>query len=141
MKHVARTVFIDTEYLIALIDRRDALNGKALALAEGLAEDDAFLVTSDAMMLELGGYFARSPLRAEAIRWIDEIRRSAGWEVVPIEPALLGKAETRYRSHADKTWSLADCVAMEIMTSRRIRDVATTDRGFSQAGFRVLLRT
>ncbi len=91
-------------------------------------------------MLELAGYFARSPLRAEAIRWIAEIRASAGWEVIPIEPALLTNAETRYRSHGDKTWSLADCVAMEVMTSRRIRDVATTDRGFSQAGFRVLLK-
>jgi predicted nucleic acid-binding protein len=136
---VDRRVFVDTGYLIALLDPRDALHARAHALAEKLAEDDTPLVTSDAVVLELCGYFARGPLRREAIRWIDAIRASAGWEVVPLDRDLVAKAEARYRVHADKSWSLADCVAMEIMTARGIRAVASPDRGFAQAGLRVLL--
>jgi hypothetical protein len=29
---------------------------------------------------------------------------------------------------------------MEIMTARKIRDIVTTDGGFAQAGFRVLMK-
>ena len=34
---------------------------------------------------------------------------------------------------------MTDCVSMEVMTRRGIREVGTTDQGFAQAGFAVLL--
>jgi predicted nucleic acid-binding protein len=54
--------------------------------------------------------------------------------------ALLARAEVRYRRHVDENWSLTDCRSMELMQARGIRDIATTDAGFEQAGFRCLLR-
>lgn len=134
-----RTVYVDTSWLVALIDKRDQHQRDAVALAESLAAEQAFLLSTDAVVIELCNYFARSPLRVEAITWVDEIRAAAGWEIVPTDRALLARAERLYRRHDDKSWSLTDCIGMELMRTRRIRDAATTDAGFRQAGFRILL--
>ncbi len=73
-------------------------------------------------------------------------RARAGRAAVPIgmsmsakAPAPSDRAEERYRRHADKSWSLTDCHAMEVASERRIRDIATTDVGYEQAGFERLL--
>ena len=132
--------FVDTAYLVALLDPRDSLNGKAVDIAKSLSAKAYTLVTSDAVLLEFANYFSRSPLRAVVIDWINAMRAAEGWEVVPLDRAELSRAEARYRAHADKSWSLTDCICMEVMTARKIREIVTTDAGFAQAGFRVLMR-
>jgi uncharacterized protein len=132
-------VYVDTAWLVALIDVRDQHHDEALALAEKLAAEDAPLVSTDAVVVELCNYFARSPLRSEAIAWVLEVREDSGWEIVSVDRRLLSAAERRYRAHEDKTWSLTDCIGMELMRSRKLERAATTDAGFQQAGFRVLL--
>ena len=136
---MAHDVFVDTAYLVVLLDRRDALHVEGLALAKQLAARGARLVTTDAVLIELANYFARSPLRARAIDLVAELRSDEGWTVVAIDRPSLLRAEARYRAHADKDWSVTDCMSMDVMSSRKIRDVATTDGGFAQAGFRLLL--
>lgn len=135
---MGRTVLVDTSYLVAVLDGRDRLHAKALALARELAEVDARLVTTDLVLVELANYFARSPLRRHAIDWVTAIR-GGGWEVVPLDGRQLSRAEERYRRHADKSWSLTDCHAMEVSSELRIREIATTDVGYEQAGFERLL--
>jgi len=44
-----------------------------------------------------------------------------------------------YRAHPDKTWSLTDCISMELMLDRSCTEAATPDKHFAQAGFRVLM--
>jgi len=132
-------VFVDTAFLIALLRANDTHHHAARNLADSLAKEGPRLVTTDAVLLELGNFFARSSLRTKAIGWIGRVRADDGWTVERLEPALLNRAEERYRRFADKNWSLTDCVSMEVMRHRRIREVASTDRGFSQAGFYVLL--
>ena len=136
---MATPVSVDTAYFVALIDPRDTLNARAIGLAKRLAHRGALLVTSDCVLIELGNYFARSPLRVRAIEWIGALRSAEGWEVAPSERALVTAGEARYRAHPDKSWSVTDCISMELMADRAIRDIATTDRGFAQAGYRVLL--
>jgi predicted nucleic acid-binding protein len=136
---VGRAVFVDTAFLVAMIDSRDTLHGVAVRVGQDLAASRASLVTSDAVLLELANYFARSPLRSEAIHWISTIRSSRGWEIEPLDRELLRRGEERYREHDDKSWSLTDCTSMVVMRRRRISEVATTDAHFTQAGFRILM--
>ena len=133
------TVFVDTAYLVALLDRRDSLHTRALELAEKFDQTSTTLVTNDAVLIEFANYFARTPLRASAIDWVFALRESQAWQIVALSPSLLVRAEALYRAHQDKTWSVTDCCIMETMRDRRISEIATTDRGFKQAGFRVLL--
>lgn len=134
-----RTVFVDTSYLVALLDPRDRLNAAAVALSQRLVGGSASLCTTDAVLIEFANYFARSPLRAHCIRWIHALRGGQGLTVLPILPRFLLDAESRYRRHADKNWSLTDCHSMEVMKARAIREIASSDDGFRQAGFRILL--
>lgn len=135
-----RRVYVDTGYFVALLDRRDDLHVRALALARELHTEGAHLTTSDAVLVELANYCARGPLRPHAVASIAAIRGARDWTVAPFTVALLKAAEARYAAHADKNWSLTDCLSMEVMTGSRIREIATHDAGFDQAGYRVLLR-
>ena len=133
------SVFVDTAYLVALIDRTDGLHTRARQLAIAFVSDRARLHTSDAILIELADYFCGGPFRRAALEWIDAIRKDGRWDVVPLDRPLLRDAEARYRRYDDKNWSMTDCISMEAMSQRRIREVATADRGFEQAGFRALM--
>ena len=136
---MASEAFIDSAFLIALLRSRDEHHEPARALATKLADEGRLLVTTDAVVLEFANFFARLPARSRAIAAIGAIRADPGWRVESLDAGLLGRAEARYRRYADKDWSLTDCVSMELMGRRGIREVATTDQGFAQAGFEVLL--
>src|SRR5437588_11828647 len=99
-RRVARKLLVDTAYFVSLIDPRDDLNPRALAIADVLADEGANMSTTDAVVLELANYFARSPLRATAAEWIATLRDDPQWVIEPIERDLLLRAETRYRRHA-----------------------------------------
>jgi predicted nucleic acid-binding protein len=136
---VKRAVYVDTAWLVALIDQADDLHARALKLARELATAKAPLATTDAVLIELANYFARSPLRIEAISWIEQLRAASQWEIVPCDQQLVARAEQLHRQHHDKTWSVTDCIGMIVMRDRKMQDAATTDVGFRQAGFRILL--
>jgi predicted nucleic acid-binding protein len=65
--------------------------------------------------------------------------RSANFEVVSITAPLFERGLTRYAAHHDKSWSLTDCLSMDVMLDNACIDVATPDPHFAQAGFTVLM--
>jgi len=132
-------VFVDTAYFVALLNRRDALHARARTLASQWAARGVSLVTTDGVLIELGNFFARSPLRSLAATTIHKIRSTPGWIVDRISVDLLDRAEARYRAHPDKGWSLTDCLSMEAMLDHGATDVATPDHHFTQAGFHTLM--
>ena len=134
-----KKVFVDTAYLVALLNRRDGLHRKAVALAEHWASRATELSTSDAVLIEFANFFSRSPMRKKAIAWISELRVNGGWRIEPSSGELLVRAEARFAAHPDKTWSLTDCISMEAMLRAGIDTIATPDRHFVQAGFRILM--
>jgi predicted nucleic acid-binding protein len=134
-------VFVDTAYLVALLNRHDVLHDRAQALASAWAKRRTSLLTTDAVLIELANFFARSPLRSLTIQAIRQIRATPGWVIVAIAPDLIERAETRYAAHPDKGWSLTDCLGMEVMLKHNAVEVATPDHHFKQAGFKLLMAT
>jgi uncharacterized protein len=132
-------IFIDTGYLVALLNRRDTLHDQARALAQSWAKKKRSLVTSDAVLIELANFFAKSPLRGPAIAAISSLRTASGWSIASLTPELLAQSEKRYGAHPDKAWSLTDCISMELMKRNGATEAATPDKHFAQAGFRVLM--
>jgi hypothetical protein len=135
-----RPVFVDTGYLVALLNRRDALHERALELAAEWERDDAALLTTDAVLIELANFFARGSLRAYVTSAIERIRSAPGWMVEHLSPLRLNRGIARYASHPDKGWSLTDCLSMDTMLDHHAIEVATPDHHFVQAGFRTLMK-
>jgi predicted nucleic acid-binding protein len=125
--------------LVALFNRRDALHESATELAARWARRDTAVVTSDAVLIELANFFSRSPLRAACASAMRQIRAGSGWTIERLVPKLVARGAARYAIHADKSWSLTDCISMEVMLDHELQAVATPDHHFEQAGFRVLM--
>lgn len=56
-----------------------------------------------------------------------------------LDEILFGKAFELYKTHADKTWGLVDCVSFIVIRERGITDALTCDKHYVQAGFRALM--
>ena len=105
-------LFIDSAYVIALVNRRDRYHLEAESLAR--QHKNREFITTDAVLFEIGNVYT-SPQRLE-------------------------KAVALYKQMADKQWSLVD-VSFEIMRERDIQEALTPDHHFTQAGYRTLFAT
>ncbi|MCU0568689.1 MAG: PIN domain-containing protein [Oculatellaceae cyanobacterium Prado106] len=59
--------------------------------------------------------------------------------VVSVDTELLTQALKLYQKYSDKSWGLTDCISFVVMQTHQITDAVTTDRHFTQAGFRILM--
>lgn len=129
--------FIDTVFVVALINQRDQYHERAAELAESF-EARRFLIT-DALLLEIGNALARN-FRPQAAEVIEYFLSSGDVEVVRLTPDLFDEAFALYQAHRDKEWGLTDCVSFVAMRRAGIQEAMTFDQHFVQAGFRALMR-
>jgi predicted nucleic acid-binding protein len=133
-------VFLDSAYAIALAAPSDQLHDRALMLAEQLETARIRLVTTQAILLEIGNALAKRRHRASAVLLLSALEKDPQVEVVAVTPQLYSKAFKLYRERPDKEWGIIDCMSFVIMEDRGISDALTADEHFEQAGFRALLR-
>lgn len=130
-------VFVDTLFVIALINQRDAYHAKASELAD--VYDGKPLLTTDVVLLEIGNALARN-FKRQAIEVIDNFLTSGEVEIVRLSPQLFEQAYLLYKQYQDKEWGLLDCVSFVVMRQAGISAALTFDQHFVQAGFRALMR-
>ena len=63
----------------------------------------------------------------------------ANLTITPVDTALLARGLELYRSTHDKQWGLTDCISFVVMRENRLNDAVTSDRHFTQAGFRAMM--
>ena len=129
-------IFIDTSYLLALVNRRDKYHEAAKVLA-GRIEPP--FVTSDAVLFEVGNALSRPPFRKLGISTLRHIRQDQGIEVVTVDAPLFEETVKLFQQRPDQNWGLTDCSSFVIMHQRGIRQALTADKHFEQAGFVRLL--
>ncbi len=129
--------FIDTLFVVALINRRDRYHEQATEMAD-LYEGQP-LLTTEGVLLEIGNALARGH-KGEAVEVIQGFLLSEDVEVVRLTPALFDRAFALYQSHQDKEWGLIDCISFIVMGDAGAAEALTFDKHFVQAGFRALLR-
>ena len=130
-------VFIDTLFVIALINRRDQYHQQALELAEQF-ESHPLLVT-DVVFVEIGNALARG-FKREAVEIIEQFLAAEEVEVVHLTPQLFAQSFALYKAHQDKAWGLVDCISFIIMREAGVSQALTFDQHFVQAGFQALMR-
>lgn len=135
-----RAVFLDTAYAIALSSRADQYHEQAVLLAERLEADGIRLITSRAVVLEIGNALARLWYRRTAASLLAALDKDPNVEVVPLSEEHYQRALRLYVDRQDKEWGITDCVSFIIMQDYGLDAALTTDEHFQQAGFRALLR-
>ena len=118
----------------------DAFHGKAVQLAAQIRRERTSLLTTRAVLLEIGNALSRQRNRAVAINLLQTMEQDSAIEIVPLSEELYARAFTLYRQRPDKEWGLVDCISFVVMRERGLTDALTTDEHFRQAGFRVLMR-
>lgn len=131
-----KRTLIDTGYITALVSERDEYHEKANELVE--IYDSKPLLVTDAVLLEIGNSLSRSH-NYSAIEIFEEFFVSEEVEIVRLDETLFNKAFELYKSHADKSWGLVDCVSFVVMKENGINDALTCDKHYVQAGFRALM--
>ncbi len=133
------TVFLDTGFAIALLAPRDQYHKNALILANQIRQNKVKIITSDAVLLEIGAALAKSAYRSAAVKFIDSLRADSNVEIVSLDRQLFNSAYQLFRERTDKEWSLADCASFIIMKERCIVQALAADDHFAQSGFVPLL--
>ena len=133
-------VFLDTAYAIALSSPRDEYHAKAVELAEQLESNGIKLITTRAVVLEIGNALARQRHREASVALLQSLERDPNVEIVPLTEALYARGLELYQNRSDKEWGITDCISFVIMRERGFSDALTTDEHFEQAGFVALLR-
>ena len=134
-------IFADSNYWLALFDRRDYLHTIANKAMRSLSTN-VYIVTSQVVFAELMEMCAKDTpyIKEQLITFIEGLTNDPNIILEPSTPKLHDDTVTFYRKHADKEWGFADCSSFVIMKRRKIREALTYDKHFIQAGFKALLR-
>jgi predicted nucleic acid-binding protein len=129
-------VFIDTGYVLALVNTADDYHARAVAASQSVRHP---FITTEAVLTEIGNGLSHVRWRALGYATIQDLRTDADIAIVPVDAALFDHAVMLYGARADKGWRLTDCISFIVMQERSLTHVLTTDRDFGQAGFINLL--
>jgi hypothetical protein len=134
-------VFLDTSFAIALSSITDQNHRRAVELANQIEGSRTGLVTTQAILLEIGNALAKQRYRAAAIELLESLDADPTIEVVLLTQDLYRLALNLFKQREDKEWGLVDCISFIVMRERGITDALTADTHFQQAGFRALLKS
>lgn len=129
-------IFIDTSYILALVNTADDHHNHAVAASR---QSKPPFLTTEAVPTEIGNALSRVRWRALGYATIQDLRADPNIEIVPVDAVLFEHAFALYGERMDKEWGLTDCVSFVLMRERKLTQVLTTDRHFGQAGFINLL--
>jgi len=133
-------MFLDAAYAIALSASNDQYHRQALDLADELEASAVRLVTTRAVILEIGNALSKLRYRRAAVELLNALERDSNVEIVPLSETLYDRAFQLYQARPDKEWGLTDCISFVVMQERELTQALTTDQHFQQAGFQVLLK-
>jgi uncharacterized protein len=133
-------VFLDTAFAIALSVASDEHHQKALLLADELEAHNVRLVTTHAVLLEIGNALSKARYRQAAISLLEALESDPNVQTVVISETIYAQAFLLYRNRMDKEWGLTDCISFVVMDEYKLTAALTTDEHFQQAGFQALLR-
>lgn len=136
---MANEVFVDSSGLYALADRRDSFHARANKCVHRLLRSGVRLVLTDYVIDES---CTLAKIRAggdAALRLLEIVERSRAFQVCWIGIEYFDAVKLFFRRHIDHGYSFTDCASFVVMREMGIREALTTDRHFTEAGFRALL--
>jgi predicted nucleic acid-binding protein len=133
----ARRFFLDTAYVLALLNPNDIYNQQARAMLPAMHSAREVWIT-EAVLIEIGNALSRSN-RVAATAFINSCYVTPNVKVVSVDTPLLRRALKFYNNREDKDWGLTDCISFIVMIDQDLKEALTTDEHFQQAGFKAKL--
>ncbi len=99
-----KRIFVDTLFVVALINRRGQYHRQAAILADRF-EGHPLLIT-DAVLLEIGNALARGYKQA-CVEIVEQFLTADEVEVVRLTPELFEDGFALYKAYQDKAWNAA----------------------------------
>jgi predicted nucleic acid-binding protein len=133
-----RSLFADTFYWIALLNRREVWYSRVVALSRTLGTRR--LLTTEWVLAEFLAFYSAggAVTRQRAAAKTRQILQDPQIDVLPPSQATLLDGLALYESRLDKHYSLTDCISMQVMRREGLTDVLTNDHHFTQEGFHIL---
>lgn len=139
MRAIGPLVFMDTSFIIAVLNRDDRYHYAARFFVGAVENRKARIITTTAVLIEAGDGFCKPPLWARFKPFLDALTSDPMVEIVQVSRQMLEDAIALRARREDKGWGLTDCIGFGVMTQQHIREALTSDAHFQQAGFRSLL--
>ena len=139
---MARVIYVDSGFFIALIDRNDDAHSQAYQLHESKFADSTIgFVTSRDVLNEVLAHFSRSipESKQSASSLARALLADPNFRVVVFDDDAYLRALDLYENRLDKRYSMVDCIGMTLMRAEDISEVMATDRDFQQEGFANLM--
>jgi predicted nucleic acid-binding protein len=97
--------FLDTGYAVALAIERDQYHERASAWVDRIEQKRIHLVTTRAVVVEIGNALAAPAYRAKAAQHIAALQRNPTVDIVAVSEALFRRGFGLYRARQDKSWA------------------------------------
>ncbi|MBD2281146.1 MAG: type II toxin-antitoxin system VapC family toxin [Dolichospermum sp. DEX189] len=81
-------IFLDTSFAIALSAITDQNHARAVELAEQIEAQNSYLVTTQAILLEIGNALSKKRYRTAAIQLLESLESDPNIEIVPLTNEL-----------------------------------------------------
>ena len=81
-------IFLDTSFAIALSAITDQNHARAVELAEQIEAQNSHLVTTQAILLEIGNALSKQRYRIAAIQLLESLESDPNVEIVPLTNEL-----------------------------------------------------
>ena len=128
-------ILIDTGYWLALELERDQNHDRALRhWREALFGFPRVVITSY-IFDEVVTFLNSRGHHAKAVQVGNRWLQSPSVQMIQIDEALFSKGWAYFQRHADKNYSLTDCLSFVVMREFDIPFAFTFDHHFRQAGF------
>jgi hypothetical protein len=131
-------IFLDSAFAIALAVETDSFHEKAVQISDDL--DGSILVTTRAILLEIGNALSKRSFRKASAALLASIEMDENVVIIPLSEELYEKGLNLFVKRLDKEWGLIDCISFVVMQERGMTEALTTDTHFQQAGFQALMR-
>ncbi len=130
-------LFLDTGFLIALNADDDQHHQRAVEFWR-LMDRTTSLITTTYIVDEVVTFFNSRGRHAKAVELGTLLMTNRWVELLHVDEDLFRAGWAYFVKHADKRYSLTDCISFEVMRRRGLQQALAFDIHFEQAGFQRL---
>ena len=127
--------FLDTGYLIALEAADDQHHVEARDNWQTLVPSLRSLVITSCVFNEVVTFFNSRNRHTKAVEIGTRLLNSPSVQFVQADETLFRAGWGYFKQHADKSYSLTDCISFVTMRQQGIQTALAFDQHFTQAGF------